>query len=394
MLAIIGILSVVGVFYAYFGYPMVLLLLAQKPFNKKNETSNQEFLGVSIVVTCRNEEAVINDKLENTLSILISNKSIEDELKSSEPKVQVIVASDASDDSTHDIVNTFSARGVELVAMSERRGKESTQKAALNSVKFPIVIFTDAKVFLQADSVNQIIKCFNDPTVGAVSSRDKVVDEYGKSGEGAYVAYEMWIRKVETQVYSLAGLSGSCFAVRKSVTSNFPENVPSDFCMLIEARKQGMRGVHADNVIAEYRAVASDQAEFERKVRTVVRGMRSVWLYRNEIFRLNDKTTDRFLAFQIFSHKICRWLVPFFVIGAFLSSLVLCMTSMFWMLLFLGCILLFGLSGKGLIDPASRDSLIVKLCFFFVLTNLGILYAWLRFLTGDSQVIWNPSNKG
>jgi hypothetical protein len=36
-------------------------------------------------------------------------------------------------------------------------------------------------------------------------------------GEGFYVRYEMWLRRLESKVNSLVGLSGSFFAVRKEV---------------------------------------------------------------------------------------------------------------------------------------------------------------------------------
>lgn len=390
MLSIVAILSILGISYSYFGYPLVLVVINFFIKHKRASDSFSKPDSATIIITCRNEEGIIAEKLENTLALKIGKNTVLEELKNPNSKVQVIVASDASNDDTHAIVEGYESIGVMLVKLDQRKGKESAQKEAIKYAEHPIIVFTDAKIFLASDILNNILEEFSDPSVGAVSSKDKVIDQGGTSGEGAYVKYEMWIRKLETKIYSLVGLSGSCFAVHKDITSNFPTEVPSDFCMLIEARKSGLRGVHSDSVIAEYKAVVSSEAEFSRKVRTVVRGMRSVWLYKKDLYI----PTDKFLLFQILSHKICRWLVPFFMIFSFVASFILFLNSVIWMLIFVGYVLLFGLALKGHLDAASRENIFVKLSLFLVLSNLGILIAWFKFLTGDKQVSWNPSVKG
>lgn len=389
MLSILGIASIALTVYTYFGYPVVLLLLRIFIRREKSKLS-EDVHGVSIIIACRNEENVIAEKIENTLSLKWKQKSLKQALKDKDNSVQVIVASDASDDSTHLIVEAYSELGIELISLSERQGKEAAQKKALNFANNEIILFTDAKVVLDDDALNVLTEYFRDSSIGAVSSCDRVVDEKGQSGEGSYVKYEMFVRDLESNLYSLIGLSGSCFAVRKELTSNFPTSIPSDFCMLIETRKQGFRGVSARDLVAQYAAVNSPLQEFDRKVRTVLRGMASVWHYRNELIINNDKL----FLFQIISHKLLRWAVPFLIICSFISSLAFCFDSLFWLIIFLAHILLFGLWFKGHLDPDSRNNIIVKICFFFVLTNYSILIAWFRFLRGDRQVLWNPSQKG
>lgn len=389
MSAVVGFIAIVGILYAYVGYPIVLYVLGF--FKKKQETyTTSPISGITIIIACRNEEKAITEKLENTLSLKWKNKTLSHILKNQDSEVQVIVASDASDDTTHSIVDAYRSFGVELAALKEREGKEAAQKNALRFTRHEVVLFTDTKVLLDEDVLERVSEYFMNPRVGAVSSVDRVIDERGQSGEGAYVLYEMAVRNLESSLYSLVGLSGSCFAVRKCVTSHFPTTVPSDFCMLIEARKQGFRGIHGADIEARYAAVHSPQKEFDRKVRTVVRGMRSVWQYRNEFFLPHDKL----LLFQIISHKVLRWLVPFFVLISFVSSMVSCFDSLFWLLIFLSHIALFGLWYKGHLDPDSRMQIVVKICFFFVLSNYSIAVAWLKFLRGDTHSVWNPSDKG
>ena len=59
--------------------------------------------------------------------------------------------------------------------------------------------------------------------------------------------------------------------------------------------------------------------EFDRKVRTVVRG---ISVFMKSLPLLNPFKYGLF-SWQLFSHKLCRWLVPFAMIIAFLSNLIL-----------------------------------------------------------------------
>ena len=387
---LVGYFFLFLIFYSYVGYPVVLLILSTASifFTKKRE--KVEVNGISIIITCRNEEKVLKDKLDNTLSLQFFGRTVAEELAKADSKVQVIVASDASDDRTNQIVDSYSSVGVYLVALTQRSGKEAAQKKALEYVRNNVILFTDAKIVLKGNVLENLLKYFQDPSVGAVSSKDLVIDEKGGSGEGAYVSYEMWLRRLESSIYSLIGLSGSCFAVRREVTFNFPEGVPSDFCTLLEARRLGLRGVHADDVLAAYKAVSSHEAEFERKVRTVVRGMRSVWSYRDLIFSISYP----YLTFQILSHKIMRWLTPLFGIFVFIVSLMLVFESAFWLVVFAAASLVFGFAIQGYLDQSSRRNPVVRVCFFFCLSNMAILIAWWKFLFGDKHVMWNPSEKG
>ena len=138
---------------------------------------------VSFVIAARNEEAGIAEKIENTL-------------RQDYPAglLEIIVASDCSTDRTDTIVRSYSRR-VWLVRSRERRGKEAAQQLAVRSACGKILIFSDCATALAPDAVSTIVRNFADPTVGCVSSIDRVVDAEGRaSGEGAYVRYDVAAR--------------------------------------------------------------------------------------------------------------------------------------------------------------------------------------------------------
>jgi len=154
---------------------------------------------------------------------------------------------------------------------------------------------------------------FNEPKIGAVSSEDTFVSDDPKKqeGEGIYVRYEMWLRKLESQVGSLVGLSGSLFAIRREIGNDFPGDVQSDFHLALKSVSMGYRAVSNPAVKGYYKDIKNETKEFDRKVRTVVRGL--TVFFRNLTF-LNPLKYG-FFSLQFFSHKMMRWLVPFFFDG-------------------------------------------------------------------------------
>src|SRR5262249_49515557 len=139
------------------------------------------FPRVSIIIAARNEADKIRQKIEHTLA-----------LDYPDDRLEILVASDASDDGTDDIVREYVGRGVRLIRAPERKGKEHAQGLAVVTAKGDILVFTDAATILDPSAVRQLTANFADPSVGAVSTEDVVVDALGNpTSEGLYVQYEM-----------------------------------------------------------------------------------------------------------------------------------------------------------------------------------------------------------
>ncbi len=376
------LLCIFTVFYAYFGYPICLWLLIKLGFRRRKAAPIAELPSVTIIITVRNEQGSIRGKLDNTLDLRFKDKF------ANEGGVQIIVASDASDDGTDKIVLAYAADGVELVRLEARGGKEVAQKKAIESARGDIIIFTDSKIELEPHALELFVQYFQDSAVGAVSSVDRI--EGQESGEGAYVRYEMWLRSLESEFSTLIGLSGSCFAVRRSIAANIRSDIPSDFALLLEARRQGLAGVHAPDIIGTYQAVATHEAEFKRKVRTVLRGITTLFASA-EVMNVSRYGS---FSWQVISHKLCRWLVPWAcLLGAGLL-IALAMESWAYLFLELGMWAFCILAAVGYFHPDYREKLYCKLPLYFVIVNAAILMAWLNFFAGKRTVAWNPSDKG
>lgn len=362
------------VFHAYFGYPLTLLLLKRKqalkaPFEPP----------ATLIITASNEERRIREKLENTLALDYPRE-----------KLQVLIASDGSTDRTNEIVRSYVSHGIELLAFKERRGKESAQKDAVTHASGEVIVFSDVATRIEPRGLREIIANFADPTVGCVSSTDKVIGRDGKPcGEGFYVRYEMWLRDLESQVNSLVGLSGSFFAARNRVCSDFSGEMQSDFRTVLNSMRLGMRGVSDPKAIGYYQDISDNRREFDRKIRTVIRGL--TVFFRNLEF-LNPFRYGLF-SYQYFCHKLLRWLAPLFLLDAFIANAVLSLHSVGYSIVFLLHLGFYGIALGSWAAKSIPTRTLFKIPVYFVTVNAAILVAWWKYIRGSRMVMWAPSER-
>jgi len=371
--------SILFICYAYLGYPLILIVLSgfrNRPVKKGNITPL-----VSFIITAHNEERGIREKIENTLA-----------QEYRRDRLEIIVASDCSTDQTDDIARSYGSNGVRFVRTSKRSGKEAAQKLAIESAAGEILVFSDVGTILALNGITNIVKNFHDPTVGCTSSVDRIIDPDGRnSGEGVYVRYEMFLRNLETKVGTLVGLSGSFFAARKEVCRKWSVDRQSDFHTLLNAVRMGLRSVSDPDSVAYYKNIADQSKEFERKVRTILRG---ISVFMDSLPMLNPFRYGLFSWF-LFSHKLCRWLIPFAMGMAIFSNAFLLYSSRshLYTILFVIQCLFYTLSFFVLKSKVLRNFRILRIPFFFLMANLSILNAWYRYAQGQRIVSWNPSQR-
>jgi cellulose synthase/poly-beta-1,6-N-acetylglucosamine synthase-like glycosyltransferase len=371
--------SLVGAAYSYFLYPLILLLLTPGVRPMRVAKAPGAVRSITVIIAARNEIGKIEAKLANTLAL--ENPGV---------PVEVLVASDASDDGTDEIVLRHADNGVRLSRTEERRGKEYAQSRAIAASSGDIIVFTDAGTTLPADSLKHIMAAFADQGVGAVSSVDRLISADGQvHGEGLYLRYEMWLRDLETRFGSLVGLSGSFFAARREVCKDWDVFVPSDFGTALNCVRHGFRAVSDRNVIGLYKNIADPRREYQRKLRTISRGMTGL-KRRAEV--LSPFRFGRF-AFQVFSHKAMRWAVPWFLLTAFVTNAILVPTGGLYPALFVAQIALYVLALLARLIPALTRVGPIRLWSFFVEVNAAIFHASLRVMRGQTMLTWDPSKR-
>ncbi len=368
--------AVLGASYSYVVYPFLLALLPRRVPALRFELPPERPL-ISLIIACRNERSRIAHKLENALAL-------------NYPRLDIIVASDCSDDGSDDIVRSFAGRGVRLVASPERRGKEHAQGLAIEQARGDIVVFSDAGTELPPESIALIAEDFDDPRIGAVSSEDSFVSADGSVvGEGLYVRYEMWLRRLESRTSSLVGLSGSFFAVRRSVLVRWDASIPSDFASAINTVRAGLVAVSDPRVRGIYKDIKDPAREYQRKVRTAIRGMAAL----ARIPEVLNPFRYGVFAFQVWSHKVMRWLVPWFLLLALVTNIALANKGGIYAVL-LGLQLAgYALVAATHVLPVLRRITPLRIAWYFVQSNVALAHAGARLLAGERVTFWEPSKR-
>jgi cellulose synthase/poly-beta-1,6-N-acetylglucosamine synthase-like glycosyltransferase len=364
--------------YAYFGYPLVLAALARQSRQAHaSAAEEQAWPSLTILVAARNEERRIGEKLED---ILAQDYPVD--------RRQVLVVSDGSTDGTANVVQGFAHRGVQCIELARNVGKESAQSLGIAASTGDVLVFTDVATRIGGAGLPGIAAAFRSDEVGAVSSEDRFVAADGRpAGEGLYVRYEMWLRQLESRVRGLVGLSGSLFAVRRELCDEWPTNVPSDLVVALRCARRGLKAISLPEVHGIYPDLKRDSAEFARKRRTAVRGMAGL---ASAIEVLNFRHYGLF-AFQVWSHKLARWAVPWFLVGALVTNVLLLDAGMLYRWLLVLQLAGYTLAVAGMFSSALRRFGLVRIAYFFVLSNAALALAAIDFLRGRRVVQWEPS---
>ncbi|MDR0781123.1 MAG: glycosyltransferase [Pseudomonadales bacterium] len=369
------------VVYSYLLYPLLLTLLQRRGNSVAAASTDKPRPTLTVIITARNEQARIAGKLDNTTALQYPGGSFD-----------ILVASDASTDATDEIVGRYAAQRVRLVRAAENKGKEHAQWLAIQAAEGEVLVFTDTATQLNPDALALLAENFSNPDVGAVSSEDELVSADGSvRGEGAYVRYEMALRRMESRAAGLVGLSGSCFAVRKSVCARWRTDTPSDITTALLCAQAGLRAVCDERVKGRYQDLKDESKEFGRKKRTIIRGMTAVWELREA---LNPFAYGLF-SLQVWSHKILRWLVPVGLILALVTSaaLALMLHSPLFKLLFALQLCGYVAAWLAQVSAAARRILPLRIGLYFLVANLATAAALWDFLRGVRIVTWSPSQR-
>jgi len=370
-------LSVVALFYTYAGYPLLLALVSAL---KPRKVRRGEFEPtVTIIITAYNEERDLAAKLENTLALDYPRELLE-----------IIVASDCSSDGTDEIAREFAGRGVKLLRQSMRLGKTAAQNAAVEQAHGEILLFSDATSLYQPDAVRAIMPSFADATVGCVAGRLEYVDgSNSRVGRGArsYWSYETFLKRHESRVGSLIGASGCLYAVRRSAYVPLYHEACSDFIIATKMVEQGLRAVYEPNAVCTEQTNRQSDKELKMRVRIIAQTFTDLWRHR----ALLNPVRGGFYGVQLLSHKVMRYLVPFFLMGLFVSSAVLAPASLFFRLMFAAQIACYACPALAwMLDRVGIRSRLLAFPQYFMLANLASLIGCYKFLRGQRYASWEP----
>lgn len=375
--------GVAVVAYAYLGYPLLLMLGGIWRKRSVPSPGSDRWPPITITLPAYNEERSIGSTIERIL-----------ELDYPADCRHVLVISDASTDRTDEIVRRYADRGVELLRLPQRGGKTAAENAARTHLRGGIIVNTDASVRIHPAALKTLLGAFADPEVGVASGRDVSVARPGDEAtvaESGYVGYEMWIRDLETRLGGIVGASGCFYAIRTPLHLTLvPEALSRDFAAPLIAREQGYRSVSVRDALCAVPRSTSLREEHRRKVRTMTRGLETLYRMRH----LMNPLRYGVFAWMLVSHKLVRWLVPWAAVIA-LGGLVGLAVNHGWARGVVAAVALAAAAaGLGWLWPAGRPVPRALSVPAYVAGGLAAgLRAWIKALSGELNPVWEPTRR-
>lgn len=371
-------ISMALVFYVYLGYPVFLGILAQVLPRRHHLDENFRPM-VSLLISAYNEAAVMREKIENALQLSYAKSLFE-----------IIVVSDCSNDGTDDIVFNYAGSGVRLIRQEERLGKAAALNLAVPQARGEIIVFSDANAMYQSDAIENFVRHFADPQIGYVVGNARYIesasDSQSSQSEGLYWKLETWLKRKESDFESVVGGDGAIYAIRRDLYSTLLPTDINDFLNPLQIIDRGYRGLFDPAVVCFEETADTFAQEFRRKVRIVSRALNAV---RRASGVLNPLRNPRHWWLLV-SHKLLRWLAPFFLLTLLTTSFALAGVRFYrWVAVIQVAFYFLALLGWALQNRRSVPKP-VSIAFYFCVVNLASLLGCIKCLQGNLSGTWMP----
>lgn len=398
--------SIFILFYTFLGYPILMYLIFKIEFIRyfiripedagkvylnpdlsgfkvfdQRYTQKEFYPFVSMIVAAYNEEDVIEKKIQNCLQL---NYPVD--------KIEFLFVTDGSIDRTPEIVKSYSDKFnfIKLFHQKDRRGKLNAINRVIKKTKGSIVVFSDANSMYNKDAIKFLVQPFQFEKVGCVAGEKRVVSKTNELiAEGLYWKYESFLKRLDSEIFSIVGAAGEIFAIRKSLYTSLPENtITEDLILTMYIATRGYRVVYEPRAYSLEYASKTIFDEFKRRLRISTGGLQSIFLLKN----LFDIRKYKFLSFQFISHRILRWtLAPISLISMFISNIILFSQTenLFYKLCFYGQMTVYFSSLLGLAAELLKTKLLYfNLIFSFILMNFASIIAIIIYPFKKKSNIW------
>lgn len=363
------------VFFIYFLFPVIIFLIAK--LRGREAQKDKITPPISLIIPLHNEEKVIREKAENTLS-----------LDYPRDKLEIIFALDDCIDRTKEILSVYEDNRIRILEIKERVGKVAALNKAVTQAKGEILVFSDANSMHQGDTLKKLIRNFSDEMVGCVCGRLSYIDADTTTvskGEGLYWKYEHFLKSQESKLGRLLITNGSIQAVRKELYPYPDPEVADDFSIPLLIQAKGYKILYEPEAVVYETATQSLKEEFNQKVRIVSQGLKGAIRLRKNLLKL--KTLG---LFELFFHKLLRWFIPFFLMAAFAFNLTL-LQDKFYFYLFILQLIFYFFAFIGFLLQCSNKFKLFSIPFYFCLVNFAALVAFFRLLSGGETRMWEKA---
>ncbi|MEP6710993.1 MAG: glycosyltransferase family 2 protein [Ferruginibacter sp.] len=377
------------VFYSYIGYAIFIWVYTKfkGSAEKKNLPVDDDFEPlITLIVATYNEEDVIERKIRDCLLL---NYPVN--------KLKLVFVADGSTDRTVEIIKKYPV--IELLYKEEREGKVAAINRAMTVIKTDYVIFCDANTFLNQDCIKEIIKHYKDSNIGAVAGEKKVISTSQEintagAGEGLYWRYESFLKKLDSDFYSVVGAAGELFSVRTVLYEPVASNILlDDFIISMNICKKGYKVVYEPKAYAQEAPSLNMKDERKRKIRISAGGFQSIILLKEllNIFKYGK------LSFLYISHRVLRWvlcpvLLPLIFILNFYIIWVEQAPIYVWLFFLQLIFYIFSFIG-WLFSERNIKVNLFYVPYYFTFMNVALYIGFKRFLDNKQTVLWDKASR-
>jgi len=362
--------------FIYFGFPVIMYLLAQLFGKEPQQGGIAPF--VSMIIAVHNEERVIRDKMLNSLA-----------LDYAQDKLEIIFTLDGCTDKTYQLLSGFKDPRITIVNNHERVGKVATLNKTVPLAKGEIIVFSDANSIYDPGALRKLTRNFTSDKVGCVAGRLSYTDTDNTSvgkGESLYWKYETFIKIQESKLGKLLITNGSIQAVRKNAYPYPNPEVADDFSVPLLIQTKGYKVLYEPEAVAYEVATQSLKEELAQKVRIVSQGFKGVKYLWKQLLALNPLG-----IFELLFHKVLRWGVAFYMALAFLFNIAL-INEPLYLYLFILQIAFYLLAITGFLLRNTNKIKIFYIPFYFCLVNFAAVIALFKFLCKEDTKTWDKAH--
>jgi cellulose synthase/poly-beta-1,6-N-acetylglucosamine synthase-like glycosyltransferase len=375
--------------YTYGVYPLVLIILGSlkqlrsdlrfglSRHTRRTTRERADCPRVSVVFAAHNEEAVIAQKMLNCARLDYPAESLE-----------ILVGCDGCTDATAALARLTAPPNACVYEFADRGGKPGVLNKLLPLTRGEIVVFCDANTEFEPDAIQTLVRHFRRPEIGCVCGELRLRSPNGHAtGEQIYWRYETLLKFLESRLNMLVGANGALFAIRRSLFVAVPaDGIVEDFLIALNVRAAGYRVVYDPEAIAWEETAPDAHQEFRRRVRIGAgnfHALRHTWRLLNPMAGA--------VALALWSHKVCRWLVPLALVAALISATILAPDPVYGVAAVLGGVLvLLGLLGRRL-DLRARYWAPASIPYYFLSMNIALVLGFVTFARGTQSIVWTPT---
>lgn len=373
----------VVIFFAMVGYPILLIFLDKILKPSKCEKDYVYSPTVTLMIVAHNEIDVIEKKLENSIGLDYPNN-----------KLEILVASDNSDDGTNEAVEDFITKHpkyrIRLYKAKDRKGKTNAQNEAQKTVNSEILIMTDANSMFEKDALKEIVASFGEnEDIAYVCGRLLYTNQSAgetSSTESSYWDLDLKLRDIESRFQTITAGNGAIYGCRNRMYYDFNPIQCHDSAMPVHYALQNKKAIFNPDAIAYEKAGETDGDEFARKVR-MSRGILKAILPSVKILNVFSK---KWFSLFYFGHRTCRyllWLAHILILV--LSGILTIQGSLFYRIIFVLqmivylCMLVYALCGL-------KIKYVHIICYYCMTVVAQCKGVW-NILTGKAKPFWEKA---